>query len=249
MHRTKLKYVLLCLNIMVSYLACGQEELRHLDMISVGGAVHLPLADIGERFGTSGAIKFEYNHLFPSGISLGIGGGPIFGETVKEDVLQLLKTEEGRILGIDGRYGFFELSERGFMTYVHASKLIPILSLNASSGILIQAGAGIMQHRIKLTDIDGTIPQIQGEYEKGYDRLSNGISLHEFVAFQYMSNNRRINLRIGLDLNQAFTSNRRDFDFALQRKLEESRFDMLAGLRVDWIIPFYGKRSTDFLFE
>lgn len=246
MIRNLYKYLLLICITFSSANSYAQEVGRHLDLVSVGGAVHLPLIDMGERFGTSGAVKVEYSHIFPSSLSIGIGGGPIFGETVKEDVLVLLKTPENRILGLDGRYGLFELSERGFMAYIFASKLFPVIGPNQLSGLYLQLATGLIQHRIKITDLDNSIPQIQGEYEKGYDRLCNGISVHQFIAYQYMSNNRRINFRFGLDLNQGFTSNRRDFDFATQQKLEENRFDVLFGLRFDWIIPFYGKRSSDF---
>lgn len=74
-------------------------------------------------------------------------------------------------------------------------------------------GVGILQHKIRIEHQDNKIPQLEGDYLKGYDRLSNGLMVHQFVGYFHMSNNRLINFFVGAEAWQGFTKNRRDLNF------------------------------------
>ena len=100
-------------------------------------------------------------------------------------------------------------------------------------------GVGIFQHKIRVQeDPNSFVPIIAGEYKKGWDRLSNGLALRQFVGYQHLSLNGLVNFYAGFEFMQAFTQNRRVQDFKLMTKLDEKRFDLMYGIKVGWTLPF-----------
>jgi hypothetical protein len=100
-----------------------------------------------------------------------------------------------------------------------------------------------LQHKIRIEVVDNTIPQLFGDYKKGYDRLTNGIALSQYVGYFYMGNRRTVNFSLGLEIMEAFTKNRRDYNFDTMEKDDHLRMDLLIGLRLNWSIPFYSKNK------
>jgi hypothetical protein len=81
------------------------------------------------------------------------------------------------------------------------------------------------------------VEQLSGDYRKGYDRLSNGLTGYGFLGYQHLDPNQRINFIAGFDLTYASTESRRDYDFNLMRREEGTRSDVLVGFRIGWILP------------
>jgi hypothetical protein len=76
--------------------------------------------------------------------------------------------------------------------------------------------------------------------------LTNGLAISQYVGYQVLSRNRRINLSIGADFIQGFTQNRRSFDFDTQMQDTRERVDLLWGLRATLTMPFYlGSKGTE----
>ena len=78
-----------------------------------------------------------------------------------------------------------------------------------------------------------------GDYAKGYDRLTDGISTNEFIGYMYIGNKRLLTFYAGFDFTQAWTRDRRGYNFDLHGPDNTKRFDMLSGIKVGWIIPIY----------
>jgi hypothetical protein len=110
-------------------------------------------------------------------------------------------------------------------------------------------GAGFMQHKINIFDQDKTIPQLRGDYRKGYDRLTNGWYLEQFVGYNMFDKSGLLNFHIGLDFVAGFTKGRRDFLYDVMRKDDASRIDLLFGLRGGWYIPIFKHKSEEIYFE
>ncbi|MFC1734322.1 hypothetical protein ACFL6I_28800, partial [candidate division KSB1 bacterium] len=140
-------------------------------------------------------------------------------------------------------YTDYYLQERGFYASVKLGYLIPIFNSNPNSGLLVMSGVGLLQHKIRIQDSENNAPQISGDYKKGYDLLSNGLGINEFVGYLNLSKSRLLNFYIGFELNQAWTQNRRDYNFVLMGKDETNRFDLLYGIRIGWIFPIYGMQK------
>ncbi len=249
--QTQLIYCLLLLFLNTSLKAQGEVEKINLGNvltldITFGG--HMPLADMKDRFGLNMDIGAGIEYMTEeSNWIFGLRGGYLFGNEVKEDVLVHLRTPEGFVIGANGQWANSELQQRAVYTNLEAGKLIGLFDNNARSGLRLTLGLGWLQHKIRVQeDQDAATPQTRDDYKKGYDRLSNGIAVTEFIGYQHLSNNRLINFFIGVEMVQAFTQSRRDFDFALGAKDETKRTDLLMGLKFGWILPFYlDPKSTE----
>ncbi len=117
-------------------------------------------------------------------------------------------------------------------------KVIPVLSPNPNSGILLMAGVGYIQHKVRIEVADNNIPQLMDDYKKGYDRLTGGISLSQFVGYMFFSNSKLANFYGGFEVMEAFTKPLRDVNFDTRNPDEiQNRLDLFFGVRVGWIIP------------
>lgn len=101
--------------------------------------------------------------------------------------------------------------------------------------LLLQGGAGFLQHKYLFTAPNSL--QFSNTYARGYDRLSNGLALSQEVGIQNMSLNRKINFNFGLEITEAYTKNRRFYDYATQGTDTKSYLDILIALKISWVLP------------
>jgi hypothetical protein len=122
---------------------------------------------------------------------------------VKEnDILNNYLTSDGNIIDGNGEYSNILLYERGYKFDIKIGKIFPIIGPNKNSGLLATLGFGFIQHKIKIDTPNNSIPYLEGEYSKGYDRLCNGFALTEFLGYMHFSNKRMVNLYGGLECTQ-----------------------------------------------
>ncbi|MGB0423347.1 MAG: hypothetical protein ACPGED_03445 [Flavobacteriales bacterium] len=218
--------------------------------LTVHYAYHMPGGDMGDRFGNSSALGTDFYVKTKRNIFLGAEGDFIFGSNVFEPgLLSNLVTENGEIIDQDGKLSDLKIQERGWTVSVNAGKLFPIFGPNPNSGLLLRGGVGFMQHKIRIEHQVNTLPQLDGDYEKGYDRLTNGLMLKQFIGYYHMSNNRLANFVIGIEGIQGFTQGRRSFNFDTQTVDDQPRFELLAGIKVGWIIHFYARTGEDYYYD
>ena len=89
---------------------------------------------------------------------------------------------------------------------------------------------------------------LSGDYKKGYDRLTNGLTLKQFIGYQHLDPNLRLNFFAGFEFLEGFTRSRRDFDFDTRRKDQTDRLDLLWGFRVGLVLPFYFSGDRDIFY-
>ena len=211
----------------------------------------IPAGDLSDRFGNNFYAGFGSEYISQSDLIFGFEGGIRFGNQVKEDALAALRNDQGEVMGIVdgvGVLGNVSLRQRGYYVGGKIGKLFPVSSVNKRSSIRATIGLGIFQHRIRIQDDDGSIPALEGDLTNGYDRLSNGLSLQEFIGYQIMSQDRRMNFYFGLEFYQAFTQGRRSFDINLMAPDDEKRTDLSFGLKVGWIVPIYLQKSEQEIY-
>jgi hypothetical protein len=201
--------------------------------------VQNPEGDLGKRFGTNLCVGVGFEQVsLPIGWIFGIQGNYIFGQTVVEDVLAPLRTPEGAVLGDIGAYASVELRERGYYVGSYFGKIFKLSDNgNRFRGIRATFGVGFMQHKIRIQDDNNSAPQIAPPYDAGYDRLTNGFALNQFIGYQVVSRDKRINFYAGFDFTEGFTKNRRGFNYDTRLRDDAPRFDFLYGFRVGWSIP------------
>ncbi len=221
----------------------GSILLYHVDY-----AYQIPSGDLAERFGNGNQLTLGMDYITPKNWLLGIGGGIFFGQDVKEDVLAPLRDIDGNIVGADQSLASLVLRERGFTLGVHIGRIFPFSTLSRS-GLRLQLGGGFMQHKIRLQDDTRNVNQVEGDYAKGYDRLTNGLMLNQFIGYQHLSRNRRVNFHVGLDVFQGFTQNRRSYNFDTMSVDTNKRLDIIYALKFAWtIIPVYLDDAPDEIF-
>ncbi len=210
----------------------------------------VPAGDLADRFGANfiPGLGLEYLTAKTNWV-IGLEGGFMFGSRVKEDVIAGLRTPEGYIIGEEGSYADIQLRERGIYLGGHLGKLFAVSPANNRSALKITVGGGLLQHKIRIQDDPiQQAPQLSDDYKKGYDRLSNGFALRQFIGYQLMSPDGRINFYVGLDLIQGFTQNRRSYNFDTFGPDPAKRVDLLFGIRAGWILPFYTGKNADDIY-
>ncbi len=214
-------------------------------MISAHYAFQIPAGDMAERFGNNSAIGGSFQIKTKSNWVFGLNYSYLFGDKIKneEEIFQDIATEQGFIIDGNGMYADVFMYERGFFASASFGKIIPVFNSNPNSGLFFQGSIGILQHKIRIENSYNTTPQITDDYVKGYDKLSNGLGVSEFIGYWHMSSNRIFSFYLGFEFTQAWTESRRDYDFNQMKKDDTKRFDALNGFKVGWIIPFYSRSA------
>ena len=207
---------------------------------------HLTVGDLADRFGSHASTGLGIDFVTSKDWVVGTHGVFYFGSKVKEDVISSLRDPNGLIFGANGDLSAVGLKQRGIQIEGHLGKIFRI-NQKRRSGIRATIGGSFYQHKVRIQDDPVVaIPQLSKEYKRGYDRLSNGFGLTQFIGYQHLGKMRRANFIIGLELTEAFTQNRRNFNFDTRSEDTASRFDMIYGFRIAWMLPFYlGENAED----
>lgn len=233
--------------------ARGQANIRdsaiQLFLISVNYSPELPAFDMAERFGTSHFLGPSFSTKTSNNWKVTAGFDFLFGSNVKENPLSMIAGDNGNIINGQGTFEPLRYQQRGFRAMARLGKVLPMLGPNPNSGILLQAGAGFLQHKIKFNTQSSSVFQLKDGYKKGYDRLTNGFALTQSVGYLNLSDNKLINFRIAFQITEAFTQNRRSWNFDEMRKADEQRLDLLYGLRITWSWPVYDKASEGYYYQ
>lgn len=220
--------------------------------IEIKGAYDVPFADMATRFGNSFKIGAGISYKTNKNWTWGLQHQFIVGGKVKEPgLLQNLYDDKGGIVSYFGELLNPGIFQRGYMTGVEVGKILPYLNTNPNSGLTVQTGIGFMQYKINLFDRDNSlaplrkIPDTDLDYKKGYDRLTNGMFIKQFVGYTHYSTNKLINYRVGIEGLVGFTQGRRAFLFDVMKPGDEARIDGLVGVTFTWMIPIYKKITED----
>lgn len=218
-------------------------------IMKAGAGVNLGMADMGKRFPLFSDLQASLYIKTPKKFTYGFSFGELLGNRVNIDSLY------GGIVGSteiiydkNGFPGLIRYYLRGFRLEATAGKIFDLGKLWPHSGIEARLGVGMMQHRIHTRFDVGSLPQIEGDYKYGYDRLSNGAYLSQTIGFHYL-NTETVSFFAGITFGQGFTRNRRNWDYSSMKKDNTLRTDMMIGLNAGLLIPIslkYSARSEYF---
>ncbi len=222
-----------------------KDSIISTSLIQATYSFQIPGNDLSERFLSDNAIGLGYLYKTRKNWFFGADGFFMFRDTIKETgILDSITTSDGNIIDGNGTFAEVHLYERGFHIGFEAGKLFPVWGPNQNSGIIVMGGMGLLQHKIRIENRDNTASQITGDYKKGYDRLTNGLALSQFIGYMYLGNSKLVSFYAGIEIIEAFTQNRRSYNFDLMGPDNTKRMDLLYTIKVGWIIPLY-KRSPD----
>lgn len=222
-----------------------------ISMVQVSYGYYLPGGDLGIRFGSNSGVGGSFQYKSKHGWMINSGYEYYFGGKVKiEDTLfSNIQTSEGYIIDANGEYADVMVFERGFNITLNFGKVFQGIGLNKNSGIIFTGGTGLLQHKIRIENKNDLVPELTGDYKKGYDKLTNGLSINEYIGYLFIGKQRLVNFSAGFNFSQAFTQSRRTYDFNLQGQDTENRLDLLWGFKVSWIIPFYKRKPAGYYFN
>lgn len=232
-----------------------QDSSYFAPLIKISYAAQLPEGDLKDRFGFNSNIGLHFNIKTKKYWTFGLKGTFIWGNKLVEDSILrnlAINTDEKfnyiNIIDENGELARVFFDERGFTTMFTFGRVFNILAPNKNSGFILNGGVGFLQHKIKFQYKDSKLPNIEGEYAKGYDRLSNGLAFEGFFGYVFLSKSRLVNFYGGFEYNYALTYNRRGYNFDTQQYDTKQRTDILYGFRVGWILPLYKSKPQDFYY-
>ena len=246
-----LNLLLLFIGLQLSLFA--QEDISEgairLPMINLNASFHIPGGDLADRFGNSALFGVGFQLKNKNNTYWGIEGAGLTGSDIVEDnIINIITADSIDVIDVNGNTATIRFWERGAHAQFVLGKIIPVLGPNENSGFFVQAGLGYMYHKIRIENLGNQVPQLNSEMLKGYDRLSMGISTSEFIGYRYFSNNQKINFFIGLEFIQAFTQDVRQYDYNTQTAYENSRLDLLSGIKFGWTFPLYKKSDNKYYY-
>lgn len=222
-------------------------ENRHNINLNFHYSFQMPSADLAKMYGNSMAVGGGAEYFnWKTGIIAGAESWYLWGNEVLIDPLRNIRSSEGEVLA-EQSFAPISLKQRGFFVGGHIGKLFRLhLSEKYLGGIRVTLGSGFLEHYIRIQDDQNySAPQVAGYYKNGYDRLTNGLAINGFIGYQMMSFNRRTNFFVGLEWTKGFTKNRRGFNFDTRSVDNETRNDLLFGLRAGWILPILATERAD----
>ena len=208
---------------------------------------NLALADLKKSYGNNLALGADFGAKLKSNWSVDIGFKFYFGGGVDtalfNETFKGLMNEDGYFITKKGTATSAinqEVEFRGFSFHLQGGKVIPVSRWYRNSGIWLKAGVGLTQHYMHIKNADDDeVMSLSGEYKKGYDKLTLGFSLYQFVGYAHMNRRNLFCLYGGVEFMESFSKRQRDFDFALMRKDDSKFFDLMIGFKIGWIIPLY----------
>ena len=149
-------------------------------------------------------VKFQSGWFAGANANFGFGYG-----VEEEGVLSNLLTPNGQLIDNEGQVALLTISGRSALFTLDGGKLMPLQGKNPNTGILFLAGVGSIHHRVHFENTENPITQLAQPYLSGYDRLTWGVAVKEFVGYWHMSDNGLVNWFGGLEFWQARTCSAR----------------------------------------
>lgn len=208
-------------------------------MVTPEFSAQLPAGSMAAEFSWNLALGGSVYYKIKHNIIFGIDANYFFGTDVKDPLFRYISNASGGILGESGIYSQVALYERGYNITGRIGKVFPILNSNKNSGLTIMIGGGFLQHKIRILVIDNDIPELQGDYLKGYDHLTNGPCVTESIGYQHLGRHNLGNVTVSLEGFEGFDKNRRTYNFDTMGPDNSLHLDVLVGLKVGFVLPFY----------
>lgn len=208
-------------------------------LIDFSYGVQLPLADMQENFKYNFNLGGKVQYILSNNLAFGLVGDWQFVDDIKTDVVANLREEEGFLINEFGELSDVQLGQRGFFLGASVSYLIPMLKNYKRSGIEVRFEGGYQQHWVRIEVIGGDVYGLTPEYKKGYDRMTTGPAFRQYIGYRHLDKNRLLNFYGGFDIMQAFTKNRRGFNFDTGQADTRNRIDILVGFRLGLTLPLY----------
>ncbi len=162
-----------------------------------------------------------------------------------DSMFAMITNAAGLIMDGNGTAANIEVDTRGWSLRLEGGKIFPVSKKMQNAGIHTKLGVGILQRNVFIKNPDNLVACLTEEYKKGYDRLTLGVSLYQYIGYTHLSNIKYSCFYGGIEFYEIFSKRQRDYDFNLMGKDNRKFFDVLIGLKFGWIVPLYKKEYID----
>lgn len=208
-----------------------------------------PAGDYEDTFGNTNAIGGAFGIKLKNNLQFELEANYMFGADVKrKGLLSDIINSRGDVTDKDGELIKLIYDLRGFSIYANVGKVFSLNPKTSNSGILTQFGIGFLQHKIIVDYRDGEVFQLEENNLKGYDRLHRGIALKQFIGYQYFGKKNLVNFYAGVEFQEGFTKNKREFNYDTQSFDTNRKFDLLYGFRIGWSFTIRDRATEDFYY-
>lgn len=213
----------------------------------VNMAGHLPMGYLKEWFKPNLSVGANVLYKSKSNWTLDAAFSYMFGANIRDTSFAFLgdlANDDGIVWDGNGMKATLYFEGRYWMFGLGVGKIIPVNRWK-NSGVWLRFGAGYFGHKIRINDYDHQVPQLDKNYLKGYDHLSGGFAMTQFVGYLFNQKNRILNFYGGIEFYECWTKPMRNYIFYEGPTAGmKSRFSGLVSLKVGWNIPLYEKKSV-----
>ncbi len=214
-------------------------------------AYQFPFGSLAKTFKNNSNIGIGVTYKTAGNWTYGVCFNYLFGSKVKNQAAVLgenMLTSNGDLIDGNGQKATIYFEGRYWNLSASLGKIVP-LDKWKNSGLWFRADFGFFEHKIRINDPDSQIPQLLGDYKKGYDQRAGGFCMTQFIGYVFMRKVRVTSFYAGVEVSEIWTKSNRNFQFLLHGKDESKKFSVLLGIKVGWIIPIYEKRKIETLYR
>lgn len=240
--------------ILLAFQVNGQRNLRdstiNTFITAVNYKFNLTSGDVSKLWGFNHEIGISLDNKFKNGLSIGVNAGFIFGNQFKDTLIfEGVVNDYTTITAMSGAPASVLFLMRGMTSNFNVGYVFNKLGNNPNSGLWIQGGAGFLMHKIRIESIYDNVPQLEGDYRYGYDRLHMGFETREFIGYLFQADQRFLNFYAGFEFIQGWTENQRNYNFDLGGPDPGIKQDFFWGAKVGWLIPIYKRKAKDYYID
>ncbi len=219
-------------------------------LIGLSYKASLPSGDLAKRWGFNNTLGLDANYKFANNLTVSLNGGFIFGNRLKDStIFTNLLTSFGTITAQNGVPADVKFLMRGATGHASVGYVFNQLGHNVNSGLWVDFGVGYFMHKIRIESLFDDVPQLSGDYRKGYDKLSMGISTKQFIGYLFQANRRLFRFYAGVEMVQGLTRNVRPYNFDSGEPENTLQKDFNFGLKVGWVVPIKQRTSSGYYLD
>lgn len=220
-------------------------------MFYLGYGPFVSAGDLADRFENGWAMDGGVSYLLKSSAwEFGLRAQYGFGSNVREDVLAGLRTADGFVIGNQRNPANLQLRQRQLFVGPTLGYTFQVGD-NPRAGFHLKTSVGYFYHRIRIQDDPSQgVEPLQPEKKGGYDRLTGGLAIHQFIGYQQLSIDNVLNFYIGADVTAGFTTALRSYDVPTGSVPSDAgRLDLVLGLRAGVIVPIYRGEGREIYYR
>ncbi len=216
-------------------------EPKQMLQVYVDGGFAVTGADLAKRFGYFSSLGIGLGYKTYRNITAGLTINTLFAPKVIDNtMLNSMRGSSGELLDANGNYAVINTLMRGTMLVGQAGKIFAMGS-NKNSGLWLQGGFVYLSTHIKFQYPSKTLPQLDDNMYKGYDRLTGGLGLIASIGYHHITANNTLSYYIKTNFINARTQSLRTFQYDQIVADQSIKRDLIMSINAGIILPIRAK--------